>query len=63
VGSIPISSTPSPGADVVVGAHAFSERFGYWMELAAGGTDVIVTRREKARLRLVCAEPPADRAA
>jgi hypothetical protein len=29
VGSIPISSTPSPGADIVVGAHAFRERFGY----------------------------------
>jgi hypothetical protein len=35
VGSSPISSTPSRGADIVVGAHAFRERFGYWMQLAA----------------------------
>jgi hypothetical protein len=50
-GSNPASST-SPGADVVVGAHAFRERFGYWMELAAAGTDVVVTRHGTRRVRL-----------
>jgi hypothetical protein len=55
VGSIPISSTP-PGADIVVGAHAFRERFGYWMELAAAGNDIVVTRHGKRRLRLVRAD-------
>jgi PD-(D/E)XK endonuclease len=55
VGSIPISSTP-PGADVVVGAHAFRERFGYFMELAAAGTDVVVTRHGTRRVRLTRAE-------
>jgi hypothetical protein len=63
VGSIPISSTPSSGADIVVGAHAFREHFGYWMQVAAGGTDVVITRHGKTRLRLVQAEPPVDDAA
>jgi hypothetical protein len=58
VGSSPISSTPSSGADVVVGAHAFRERFGYWMQLAASGTDVVVTRHGTTRVRLPQAEPP-----
>jgi hypothetical protein len=63
VGSIPISSTPPSGADIVVGAHAFRERFGYWMELAAAGTDVVVTRHGTTRVRLTRATPPADKAA
>jgi PD-(D/E)XK endonuclease len=50
-GSNPASSTP-PGADIVVGAHAFRERFGYWMELAAAGTDVVVTRHGTRHVRL-----------
>jgi hypothetical protein len=62
VGSSPISSTPSPGADIVVGAHALRERFGYWMQLAAAGTDVIVTRHGTTRVRLTQAAPPADKA-
>jgi hypothetical protein len=56
VGSSPISSTRPPGADIVVGAHEFRNRFGYWMEVAAGGTDIIVTRHGKARLRLTQVE-------
>ncbi len=58
VGSSPISSTPSSGADIVVGAHAFRDRFGYWMQLAASGTDVVVTRHGTTRVRLTRAEPP-----
>ena len=52
VGSIPISSTPPPSADIIVGAHEFRERFGYWMELAAAGTDVLVTRHGTRRVRM-----------
>jgi antitoxin (DNA-binding transcriptional repressor) of toxin-antitoxin stability system len=47
----------------VVGAHAFRERFGYWMELAAAGTDVVVTRHGTTRVRMTRAEPPAENAA
>jgi PD-(D/E)XK endonuclease len=61
-GSSPASSTPQ-GADLVVGAHAFRERFGYWMEVAAAGADVIVTRHGKARLRLSQVERSAEDAA
>jgi len=42
----------------VVGAHAFRDRFGYWMQLAASGTDVVVTRHGTTRVRLTRAEPP-----
>jgi PD-(D/E)XK endonuclease len=63
VGSSPISSTPSSGADVVVGAHAFRDRFGYWMQLAAAGTDVVVTRHGTTRVRLTRAEVSAEKAA
>jgi PD-(D/E)XK nuclease superfamily protein len=59
VGSIPISSTPSSGADMVVGAHQFRERFGYWMQLAAAGTDVVVTRHGTRRVRLTQADAAA----
>jgi PD-(D/E)XK endonuclease len=63
VGSIPISSTPSSGADVVVGAHAFRERFGYWMQLAAAGTDIVITRHGTTRVRLTRAQPTDAEAA
>jgi antitoxin (DNA-binding transcriptional repressor) of toxin-antitoxin stability system len=62
VGSIPISSTPSSGADIVVGAHELRERFGYWMQLAAGGTDVVVTRHGTRRVRLTQAAPADEKA-
>lgn len=63
VGSSPISSTPPSGVDVVVGAHELRERFGYWMQLAATGTDVVVTRHGSTRVRLTRAEPPAAKVA
>jgi antitoxin (DNA-binding transcriptional repressor) of toxin-antitoxin stability system len=47
---------------VVVGAHAFRERFGYWMQLAAAGTDVVVSRHGTTRVRLTQATPPAEKA-
>jgi len=30
-----------------VGAHEFRERFGYWMDRAAAGAELIVTRHGK----------------
>jgi hypothetical protein len=52
VGSNPISSTPPRSADVVVGAHDFRDRFGYWMELAAGGQVIVVTRHGTRLVRM-----------
>jgi PD-(D/E)XK endonuclease len=62
VGSSPISSTPPPSADIVVGAHEFRNRFGYWMELASAGTDVVVTRHGTRRVRMTREDGLADEA-
>jgi PD-(D/E)XK endonuclease len=62
VGSIPISSTP-PGADASSSAPTRSATASAnWMQLAAGGTDVVITRHGKSYLRLV-SEPGASPAA
>ena len=45
-GSSPLSSTLSD-APTSVGANEFRERFGYWMERAAGGDELLVTRHGK----------------
>jgi prevent-host-death family protein len=56
-GSSPLSSTPSESdANVSVGAHAFRERFGFYMEQAAAGTDVHVTRHGRPSVRLTASE-------
>jgi prevent-host-death family protein len=52
VGSNPISSTSAPAS---VGAHAFRDRFGFWLERAARGEEVIVTRHGKPYVRLASA--------
>ena len=57
VGSSPTSSTPPPDGDTVVGAHEFREKFGYWMERAAAGDEILITRRGRRYARL----GPADR--
>ena len=45
-GSSPVSSTfPPDGEAIDVGAHEFRNHFGYYMELAAGGAEVNVSRR------------------
>ncbi len=50
-GSSPPSSTAQ--ADVeVVGAHEFREKFGYWMERAAAGDEILITRRGRRYARL-----------
>jgi len=40
-----------------VGAHEYRERFGWYMERAAGGERFLITRRGKPYARLV---PPQD---
>ena len=45
-GSSPVSSTPEDRA-AVIGAHEFRERFGYWMDRAAAGAELTVTRHGK----------------
>jgi prevent-host-death family protein len=59
-GSSPLSSTSSPNSSSphVVGAHVFRNHFGYYMERAAEGDEVLVTRRGKPVVRLV---PALDR--
>jgi PD-(D/E)XK endonuclease len=61
VGSSPTSSTsphdPSPPAGsyeepTTIGSHIFREQLGWWMERAAAGEEILVTRRGKPRLRL-----------
>jgi prevent-host-death family protein len=56
-GSSPASSTPSPGDTPVVGAHEFREKFGYWMERAAAGDQIVITRRGRRYARLGPADP------
>ena len=55
-GSIPLSSTPSEEvADNVVnvGAHRFRNHFGHYMEQAAGGAEVVVSRHGKPFVRML----------
>ncbi len=42
-----------------VGAHKFRNHFGYYMERAAAGTDILIRRRGKPYARLGPVEPPA----
>jgi prevent-host-death family protein len=55
-GSNPSSSTLGVAASVPaseeVGAHAFRNHFGYYMERAAAGTEVLIRRRGKPYARL-----------
>ena len=56
-GSSPASSTPEEHADVVVGAHRFRNHFGYWMERAAAGDEILITRRGRRYARLGPPDP------
>lgn len=49
-GSSPSSSTPA--STLQVGAHEFRNLFGYFMERAAAGQEIFVTRRGKPYVRL-----------
>ena len=53
-GSSPLSSTPSL-TEQVIGAHELRERFGYWMDRAAAGEDIVVTRHGRPLVRLIAA--------
>ena len=58
-GSSPAGSTPQAGADsaIKVGAHEFREGFGYWMERAAAGDQILITRRGRPYARLSPPDP------
>ena len=58
-GSSPLSSTPSPDPPETlrVGCHEFRNHFGYYLERAADGHEVLVSRRGRPYVRLVSVEP------
>jgi prevent-host-death family protein len=56
-GSSPASSTPEANGEVVVGAHRFRNHFGYWMERAAAGDEILITRRGRRYARLGPPDP------
>lgn len=62
-GSNPSSSTNQKDSNRPtsedVGAHKFRNHFGYYMEQAAAGTEILIRRRGKPYARLGPAEPPA----
>ena len=55
-GSSPASSIVDDSA-VTIGAHEFRERFGYWIERAARGEAVAVTRHGKPFVTVIGAAP------
>jgi prevent-host-death family protein len=59
-GSSPASSTPQADSDdneITVGAHLFRNHFGYWMERAAAGDQILITRRGRRYARLGPPDP------
>jgi prevent-host-death family protein len=56
-GSSPLSSTPQADGEQVVGAHQFRNQFGYWMERAAAGEEILITRRGRRYARLSPSDP------
>ena len=59
-GSSPASSTPQAdgdGTEITVGAHLFRNWFGYWMERAAAGDEILITRRGRRYARLGPPDP------
>ena len=60
-GSSPASSTPSPPPDTLhVGANQFRNHFGYYLEQAGEGHEVLVSRRGRPYVRLTPVEPPLE---
>jgi prevent-host-death family protein len=51
-GSSPASSTPRDPSAAEVGAHEFRNHFGYYMERAAAGEEILIKRRGKPHARL-----------
>ncbi len=56
-GSSPLSSTPSAVDETVVCAHEFREKFGYWMERAVAGDEILITRHGRRHARLGPPDP------
>jgi prevent-host-death family protein len=57
-GSSPASSTPEDADRVTrVGAHEFRNHFGFYMERAAAGEEIRVTRRGRPTVRLLPDQP------
>ena len=56
-GSSPASSTPSSPETLEVGANKFRNHFGYYLERAAEGHEVLVSRRGRPHVRLIAVEP------
>jgi prevent-host-death family protein len=59
-GSSPVSSTSSSASDgslIPVGAHEFRNHFGYWMERATAGDEILITRRGRRYARLGPPDP------
>jgi hypothetical protein len=56
-GSSPLSSTPDAAAapTIEVGAHEFRNHFGYYMERAAAGSEINVSRRGRPYVRMCAA--------
>jgi prevent-host-death family protein len=59
-GSSPLSSTPAPTPPEAlhVGANKFRNHFGYYLEKAGEGHEVLVSRRGRPYVRLTPVEPP-----
>ena len=51
----PLPSAASDGSATTVGAHEFRNHFGWYMERAAAGEEVLVTHRGTPRVRLTSA--------
>jgi prevent-host-death family protein len=56
-GSSPVSSMPSEPEVFDLGAHQFRERFGYYMERAAAGQELLIRRHGRPFARLLPASP------
>jgi prevent-host-death family protein len=58
-GSSPAGSTSQADGrgDITVGAHLFRNHFGYWMERAAAGEEILITRRGRRYARLGPPDP------
>jgi prevent-host-death family protein len=56
-GSSPLSSTPSPPETLHVGCHEFRNHFGYYLERAADGHEILVSRRGRPYARMIPVAP------
>jgi prevent-host-death family protein len=57
-GSSPAGSTVAETGLTRVAANPFRAHFGYWMQRAAAGEEIVITRRGKRFARLGPADPP-----